>query len=197
MNEHRTAIYKQYVEKRSGTSIIGQAATSHKFVGDSELYGYLSGGWERFKGHTRPKTEKTIHKITASEVSENFKRAKKIGPFRDYVARPKKEPVKLGISNTKFTYMGHGKPVKLAKRSIPSPIRKGGGILGKLSLAAVGIFNISMMKNVNKMNGFGRYMKNMAASKNVLGPARIGATLAGASLGTAGLSIALSKTRHG
>ena len=100
--------------------------------------------------------------------------------------------------------MGHGKSIKFSKRAIPSPIRKGKGILSKLALGAVGMFNISFMKGANtaqKLGGFERYMQDMTSSKTILNLARVGlasGTSRMQNMGyTHGLSNALSRTRHG
>ena len=110
------------------------------------------------------------------------------------------------VSNTKFAFAGFGQRAKKSLRIIPSAIRKAGGIISK-TVGTNAMMNVGMMKGAQKksIDVLQRYLMDSAVtSKNVLNKvagrlgSRAGRGIVGiARHAAAGISLALSKNRHG
>lgn len=92
----------------------------------------------------------------------------------------------------------HMSNLKVTKFNIPNAVTKRGGILGK-SLGVIAMVGVNMLKkSAMGINKGARVMVDYAATKGVLGAARLGLMRNSKMLKTpSGLVQALSKTRHG
>jgi hypothetical protein len=107
-------------------------------------------------------------------------------------------------SDKKFNiYRGVSKSLVGKSKIIPSPIRKG-GLKGALVTGAVSMLNVAIMKgamNPGRFEVYGRMMQNLAVGKNMLNNTRLGLASGTSRINdmghTMGLSLALSKSRHG
>lgn len=195
----------KYLTTPNKTKTYSRLATVEDF--ESKMY-YKFKGYQEYDGRPQTRSQPVVKKaITREEINRNIKNYKRLR--KDPIPRvsSSNSPIMSTaplrpISDKKFNFIGRGKSM-IKTKSIPSPIRKG-GLLGSLATGAISMLNISIMKGaMNPSRGIvlGRYMQDLAMSKNLLNSSRLGLS-AGTSRSqdlssTMGLSNALSRSRHG
>ena len=211
--------YGAWTRKESPWTTVSTIAESSEHSYELQLAGYQRTP-KRMPFKPTPLGKK---RIEASEVRTNFLRHQMIigRESKPWVSRMQSETTipkteaKLGrtISNLRGALKGYDKKTRKALQNIPSAIRRGGlGLSSKLVSGTNAMINLNIMKGAQKksFDQFARYMTGAGNSiRNVLekAPGRLigGAgrlTKAGGLFGVGlmavtGLSLALSKTRHG